>query len=225
MIILLLLLLVLVSSAVRLVVADLDFTLWRRPRFRTGPPFVAIDGGGVRSACGKTLALYDGARQSLARLSDAGIPVAIVSRTHRELWARQWLSLLQVDSSGRTVMDVVGAYPIVIRDGSKDLHLREVSRRSGISVCDMLFFDDSERDVLAVERLGCPAVHCSNGQGLTLELLEEGLRRAEAAASSAPGCSAEDARQVQAPGLAMRDRTRRRRRGHSGGHSAVSLSS
>ena len=68
-----------------LVIVDLDHTLWRRPRFRRGPPFTPInDGlGGVRAADGRTLDLYDGARRALLRCSEAGVPVALASRSHR----------------------------------------------------------------------------------------------------------------------------------------------
>ena len=110
----------LVLPAPSLVVVDLDFCLWRRPRFRSAQ-FAADGDGGVVSSCGKTLELYDGARRALIRLSDAGIPVAAVSRTHRKEWALEWLRLLIVDAD-RSAADVLAC--TVIRDGVKSLHVR-----------------------------------------------------------------------------------------------------
>ena len=161
-----------------LVVVDLDFTLWWRPRFTQGAPFTSVADGleGVRSACGETLDLYPGAREALARLNDVGIPVALASRTHRERWAREWLDLLRVDAD-RTVMDVVGAMPVIIRDGPKVLHLVEASRQTNLTLSSMLFFDDNFADVARATSLGVTAVHCSGGNGLTADLLDEGLRR------------------------------------------------
>jgi hypothetical protein len=93
------------------VVFDLDFTLWQRPRFRGGPPFEAV-GGGVRASCGALLYLYPAARRALAELAELQVPVAIASRTHRDKWARHWLGMLTVDGGGRMVDDVVNGWPV-----------------------------------------------------------------------------------------------------------------
>ena len=108
-----------VCSWPSLVVFDLDHTLINRPRFRTGPPFAPVDGGlgGVQSACGARLDLFPAARRALVTLADAGVSTAIVSRTHRPVWARDWLSTLRIDAH-RTVSDAVDPL-VVMRDGSK----------------------------------------------------------------------------------------------------------
>ena len=162
-----------------LVVCDLDWTLWARPRFRNGPPWVSIDDGlgGIRASSGETLRLFDGARRALSTLADLGVPVALASRTHRPSWALEWMQLLRVDES-RTLAAVVGSSPIVITDGAKASHLREISKRAQVPFEDMLFFDDSYADILHVEHeLGCTAVHCPRSQGLTDEVFHEGLER------------------------------------------------
>ena len=196
-------------------VIDLDFTLWRRPRFRNGPPFTPIDGGlgGVCGASGERLTLYEGARDALRRIVDTHrIPIAFVSRTHRPAWAREWLAVLKVDEE-RTVLDLLLVHQptgrtgggeraaaaadddddgaasaatrlfasadaaILIRDGRKDGHVRELASRAGVPVEEILFFDDAPHDCAAVERLGARAVHCPRRAGLTAALLEEGLAR------------------------------------------------
>ena len=105
---------------------------WHRPRLRGGSPFTPVDDGfgGIKSSCGQLLDLYPASRRALLELSDAGVPVAIASRTHREAWARQWLEMLRLEPGGRTTADVIGSSPIVIQDGPKPLHLKEIERRT-----------------------------------------------------------------------------------------------
>ena len=198
----------------RLVVCDLDYTLWWRPRFKAGPPWTPIDDGrnGVKSSCGTTLDLYDGARNALLRMADEGIPIALASRTHRPAWALEWLKLLKTDES-RTVWDVVHPSPIIIRDGSKVQHIREIGRQADVQYSDMLYFDDSYADVVQVEKLGVVAVHCPAGDGLTDPLFTEGLARF---ASGAPRPSPPEQpgyRNGRTRGL----RAQRRKRGRRGG--------
>jgi hypothetical protein len=119
-----------------LVICDLDFTLWNRPRFRSGPPFVpSADGNCVTSSCGQELCLFRGARDVLQRLEREHIPVAVVSRTHRQQWALEWLQLLTFREE-RIIADTVVC--TVMRDGTKCNHIREVSRRMQVPIEDIL---------------------------------------------------------------------------------------
>jgi magnesium-dependent phosphatase 1 len=167
-------------SGIALAVVDLDFTLWHRPRFRRGPPW-SSSADGVVAADGTALTLYPGARQALAALHAANVPVAVCSRTHRPQWALEWLRMLRVSDDdaeeGLTASDVIGAAPIVIRDGSKRTHLREICHRAGLPLDrKIVFFDDKLADCREVEELGVTAVHCEDG--LTVPLLLDGARRA-----------------------------------------------
>lgn len=119
-----------------LVICDLDFTLWNRPRFRSGPPFApSADGNCVTSSCGQELCLFRGARDVLQRLEREHIPVAVVSRTHRQQWALEWLQLLTFREERRIADTVVCT---VMRDGTKCNHIREVSRRMQVPIEDIL---------------------------------------------------------------------------------------
>ena len=167
----------------QLVVFDLDHTLWHRPRFRGGPPWAAVDDGlsGVRSSTGEVLDLFPASRLALLELAGAGVPVAVASRMHRPAWALQWLSLLRLEDGGRTAADVIG--PVVIRDGPKPNHVREIHRQTQVPFERMLFFDDHADDCRRVEALGCTSVYVPardkrRGQcGLTEELYRDGLSR------------------------------------------------
>ena len=160
------------------VVFDLDWTLWRRPRFRVGPPWTAIDDGrgGIRSACGEVVTVFDGSREALLRLADAGVPVSVASRTHRQQWALDWMTMLRLDDT-RTLADVIGQSPVVLRDGPKSLHLREIAARTSVPFDRMLYFDDSYSDLLHAEELGVMAVHCPASHGVARDLFCEALQR------------------------------------------------
>ena len=120
-----------------LVICDLDFTLWNRPRFRTGPPFApSADGCCVTSTCGQELCLFQGARDVLQRLQHEKIPVAVVSRTHRKQWANEWLRLLTLPDSSQTVADIVVC--TIMCDGSKCNHVRQASRQTQVPMDNIL---------------------------------------------------------------------------------------
>ena len=45
-------------------------------------------------------------------------------------------------------------------------------------MCRVADFDDSSHDIVAVQKIGATAIHCPDRtQGLTLELLDEGLQK------------------------------------------------
>ena len=87
----------------RLLVLDLDRTLWNRPRFSRGPPFEPISGGlaGIRAASGEVLDVYPDARRALPHLINAGLPLAFVSATHRPSWTRARALLFPPDAFSR----------------------------------------------------------------------------------------------------------------------------
>ena len=167
-------------TGIALAVVDLDFTLWHRPRFRRGPPW-SVTSDGVVAADGTVLTLYPGARSALLSLHAARVPVAVCSRTHRPQWALEWLQMLRVSDDDAevalTARDVIGGAPIVIRDGSKRTHLREICRRVDLPLDrKIVFCDDKLADCREAEELGVTAVHCEDG--LTVPLLLDGARRA-----------------------------------------------
>ena len=172
-------------------VFDLDWTLWNRPRFRRGPPFEALDGGlgGVRGRDGQVLDLYPGARVALAALADEQrVAVVVVSRSHREAWAREWLQLLRVDAH-RSVADVLTATggSAIFRDSrrSKMPHLREAARQVGAPLASLLYFDDRQADVKAAAAAGITALHTPGG--LSKQHFVEGLELFALARTTAGG--------------------------------------
>lgn len=151
-------------SQPRLVVFDLDFTLWQPELYQlsSGPPFKASSDGCVLTARGERLDLFPAARSALAELGDAGVPVAIASRASERDWALQIMRLLRVDSK-RTVADVVGDSPVVIQGGSKTKHLRHIAHETGVPLREMIFFDNERSNIQEVEKLGVTCVYCPRG--------------------------------------------------------------
>ena len=157
-----------------LVVFDLDGCLWKRPRFRNGPPFSAIDDGmgGVRAASGEACDLFPAARRALLELRGEGVPVAVASNSHREAWIREMMDLIRVEG-GCTVSESIKA--LVVRDGAKVQHLRQLIRMMrDIEPTRVLYFDDRRKDVEeTASNLGIRSIHCPDG--LTDETFRQGL--------------------------------------------------
>lgn len=156
------------SNLPRLVVFDLDFTLWDAGGLWCDcltPPF-RKSGEQVVDYRLKVVRLYDDVHAILDRLDEAGIDMALASRTERPVWAERLLDLLEIDRrfAWREI------YP-----SSKLRHFRSLSQNSGYDFSEMLFFDDEFRNIEEVGALGVESVHV--GSGMSEALLEEGLRR------------------------------------------------
>ena len=159
------------TSLPKLVVFDLDFTLWPFwiDTHRT-PPFSKSGSGVVTDGNGDEVELYPDVRAILAALRAAGVPVAFASRTGEPEWARAALALIPL-GDGRVLGDAA-AYE-EIYPSSKLKHFRALASASGVACTEMLFFDDEARNA-EVERLGVTFVHAPNG--MSMGLFEEGLR-------------------------------------------------
>ena len=165
-------------SMPKLVVFDLDFTLWHPELYQlsSGPPFKPCSDGCVLTARGERLDLFPAARGALCELADAGVPIAIASRASEVTWALEIMRLLRVDGT-RTLANVIGSAPIVIQGGSKVKHLKHIAAETGIALGDMLFFDNERTNIQEVEKIGPTCVYCPRGfkdgvyrEGLALHL-------------------------------------------------------
>ena len=160
--------------APRMVVFDLDFTLWKPELYQlsSGSPFKVSSDGCVITARGERLELFPAARTALCELADAGVPVAIASRAGEVAWAEEILRLMRVDKK-RTMADVIGSAPVVIQGGSKTRHLKHIAAESGVPLREMLFFDNERTNIQEVEKLDVTCVYCP--RGLTREVYLEGV--------------------------------------------------
>jgi len=160
----------------RLVVFDLDYTLW--PFWvdtHVTPPLKTAPGAAHASAVDRfdeAYAFYADVPRVLYALPLAGVKLGVASRTTTPDIAREMLKLLHVpppsqwDSGGgggggiggskkekpRRALELFDA-GMEIYPGSKIRHMESLQKRTGVAYADILFFDDESRN-REVEQLG-----------------------------------------------------------------------
>ncbi|KAL4180219.1 hypothetical protein AMTRI_Chr13g91030 [Amborella trichopoda] len=129
----------------RLVVFDLDYTLW---------PFYCE----CRSRR-ETPSLYPHAKGILYALKDKGIKVAIASRSPTSDIAKIFLDKLEIES-------MFVAKEIFSSWTHKTEHFQRINQRTGIPYNSILFFDDEGRNIKAVSGTGVTSILVENGVNL-----------------------------------------------------------
>lgn len=136
----------------RLVVFDLDYTLW---------PFYCE----CRSKSDSPR-LYPQARGILNALKEKEMKMALASRTPTPDIARVYLNKLGL-TSFFVDMEIFPSWT------HKTEHFKNIQRKTNIPFNSMLFFDDEDRNTQSVSRMGVSSVLVDNG--VTIEALKEGL--------------------------------------------------
>ncbi|CAI2731504.1 unnamed protein product [Schistosoma spindalis] len=155
------------SRLPKLIVFDLDFTLW--PLWcdtHVYPPFIRKNNT-VYDASERRVDVYSDAQVILRMIKESSkVKLGCASRTSAVNVARQLLQALNWSD----LFDYIEIYP-----GSKTAHFKRFHELSGIDYADMLFFDDESRNIHEISKLG---VQCHLVQhGITINLLEEALRK------------------------------------------------
>ncbi|PQO47864.1 magnesium-dependent phosphatase-1 [Blastopirellula marina] len=153
-------------TAPRLIVFDLDFTLWDCGGTWCDcltPPF-RMDRQRVVDRHSRHVRFYDDVPSILEHCRQAEIPMALASRTEQPKWARQLLELLDITSE----FAHAEIYP-----SSKLRHFAALQKASGVAYHEMIFFDDEMRNIREVSGLGVTSIYVENG--LTVELFHAGL--------------------------------------------------
>jgi len=99
-------------------------------------------------------------------LKSKGICLAAASRTEDPPAARELLTVLDIDK----YFAYKEIYP-----GSKVTHFRKFTQASGIPYTSMLFFDDEERNIHEISRLGVTCILVR--RGLKHAVLRNGLKQ------------------------------------------------
>ncbi|RLN86473.1 hypothetical protein BBJ28_00004695 [Nothophytophthora sp. Chile5] len=176
----------------RLVVFDLDYTLWFPAVDElSGEPFrKSLDTGAVSDQWGEELHFLPDVHAIMSVLETDpqfhGVTMtAIASRTTEIESAKACMGLMDVSISGsvatreadglvekkalESIADYVAIYP-----RSKLAHFEQFQQQSGVAYEDMLFFDDEFRNVCDVQQLGVTCQHCRGG--LTEKAWLEGMQ-------------------------------------------------
>ncbi|KAK9263366.1 magnesium-dependent phosphatase-1 [Lipomyces tetrasporus] len=146
------------ESLPKIVVFDLDYTLWRKYLSECcwcdthiSPPVTrSKDENAIVDRYGSKMAFYKDVPEIIAHLKQNGVKVAAASRTCAPDVAKKMLSLLYIDGT-RAIdhFDVLEIYP-----GSKITHFNFIQKQTGFEYHDMLFFDDETRNKEVEHRLG-----------------------------------------------------------------------
>ncbi|KAK7838496.1 uncharacterized protein LOC111990486 [Quercus suber] len=138
----------------RLVVFDLDYTLW---------PFYCE----CRSKR-EMPSLYPHAKGIVHALKDKGIDMAIASRSPTADIAETFINKLSIKSM--FVAQEIFSSPTHKRD-----HFQRIHSRTGVPFNSMLFFDDENRNIQEVSKMGVTSILVGNG--VNLGALREGLTK------------------------------------------------
>lgn len=173
----------------RLIVFDLDYTLWPFWVDTHVTPPLRASGASAVDKIGDSYAFYQDVPAILYALPRAGVRVAAASRTHAPDLAREMLKLLHVAPTAASSGEAVGERKkdkektrraldlfdggMEIYPGSKIRHMEALSKKTGIPCSEMLFFDDESRN-FEVEALGVTMALVSNG--VTWKELDKGIR-------------------------------------------------
>lgn len=197
------------ASWPKLVVFDLDYTLWPFwiDTHVAPPPYAARDGGAhAVDRHGLALRLFPEVRAVLAALHARGVAVGVASRTNEPEWARALMGLLTVGNVGGGGATTLAAcvHHAEIFPGDKQAHFHRLARASGVAFGDMLFFDDEPRNIASVSRLGVTAVLVDDAVGVSLAVLHDGVRRWRAGRGHAGGDEGDDDSSIGEAGAGAR---------------------
>ncbi|VFQ78241.1 unnamed protein product [Cuscuta campestris] len=142
------------DSLPRLVVFDLDYTLW---------PFYCE----CRSKRDMPK-LYPQAKGILYALKEKGVDVAIASRSPTPDIAHIFLEKLQIKS-------MFVAQEVFSSWSHKTEHFQRIQQRTRVPYNEMLFFDDENRNIEAVSKMGVTSILVSSG--VNIAALKEGLSK------------------------------------------------
>ncbi|XP_022689161.1 magnesium-dependent phosphatase 1-like [Varroa jacobsoni] len=150
----------------KLVVFDLDYTLWPQHVDTTvHPPLRKDKLGNVFDSYGQAVKPFPEVPTLLEYLRSEGYQIAAASRTDAPPVANELIKLLDWDH----YFDYREIYP-----GCKKTHFMRFQKSSGITFTDMIFFDDEMRNIRDVSQLGVTAIYVRS-EGMTRRLFDQGL--------------------------------------------------
>ena len=161
-------------SKPRLIVLDLDGNLWRPEMYELAwsgnghAPFEIYnkDSTKLKSKLNTLVTLIG----DVADLLDdfvlldewADTQLAISSRTDVPEWAEELLEKFTLPKSGKTLKDIISG-PWEISFDSKTSHFQRLSKKTGVALQNMVFFDNESGNCRSIAKLGVTVGYCPNG--------------------------------------------------------------
>ncbi|KAK2586876.1 hypothetical protein KPH14_009813 [Odynerus spinipes] len=139
----------------KIIIFDLDYTLW--PFWvdtHATPPFTKRKKDEIVDADGQIIRYYKDVPGILEKLSKEGYELGIASRTSEIKGAKQLVELLDWEK----YFKYKEIYP-----GSKVTHFSKIKKLSNTDYKDMIFFDDEQRNISDLSKVGVLSVLVTNG--------------------------------------------------------------
>jgi len=165
------------------VVFDLDGCCWDPEMYELwggGAPFKENKDGTLSDKNGTKVHLLGDVKNILHELKTdpkwADSIVAVASTCDEPKWAKECIRKFTV-GDGLTMFDVFDEdCTEIYKAYGKDNHMREIAKKSGIDLKEMIFFDNQTNNTSCVAGMNGPTV-VYTPQGVTRELFEEGLAK------------------------------------------------
>ena len=173
----------------RLVVLDLDLTVWAFYADHAATAAAAGGGGGFRSLGDPDVLVVDGGRTEWRLCGEARRVIEHLA-ARPEQYVVRIASASAAGATARALLRAYGFSALVrgaqIYPGNKGArHLAEIARETGLPLSEAVFFDDVPSFCRQVEAAGATAVRVDRDRGVTMADLTRGLARAISTAKSA----------------------------------------
>ncbi|TPX31538.1 hypothetical protein SmJEL517_g05158 [Synchytrium microbalum] len=155
------------------IIFDLDFTLWPlyMDSYTSGPPFKRIDNFSIQDWSGEKVSLYPDVHDIIHAIREhrTDTKIGIASRSHTGDWCRAAIQLLPIRKPHlpETSEDHLPLHSYIdaheIYPGSKTTHFRALSEKLEVDLSSMLFFDDEQRNITEIGKMGVTCILVKNG--------------------------------------------------------------
>ena len=171
------------SSYPKVIVWDLDGTIWLPEMYQLwggGAPFKRPHEShlGVVDCSGCEIQVLGDARDILAhhRREMPHVRHAIASTCDEPKWGLECLSKIRVDEESSLEQHFDRNLIEIYKASSKETHFRAISKKSGLSVSEMIFFDNQINNIRVAERIGVGlAVYTPDPEGVTQEIFNDAI--------------------------------------------------
>ena len=152
-------------DGLELIVFDLDYTLWPfHVDTNVDPPF-RKENEEIRDRFGTRIKCFPQVPSILKKLHSLGYKLAVASRTETPREGRQLVDLFGWDK----FFSYYEIYP-----GCKVTHFNSFKKTTGFSFDQMIFFDDENRNIRDISKLGVVSIFITNG--VNEKVIEEGFK-------------------------------------------------